>query len=215
MTVQANTSAATAQFAVSGIKPESVATETQKVAAVVQGNPSLPNHPEIQKALVAWIAAANSVADLAKKLAAARLAVAALIVALYKALPAWKRATTTIVALVNDASGGLPDAITAWGFDIVSHSPLPASNAAPGNLRMIFRKNLPPLIRWAYVAEHVGYVLQIGDGTPAGWGPSINCPKARYDALGLVSGQKVALRVAVIRKSGQSDWSPVLNETVR
>ena len=71
------------------------------------------------------------------------------------------------------------------------------------------------LMRWAGVRDHLGYLLQIGDGTPQGWGAPIQCPRARFEPAGLAPGQKVSFRVAVQRKNGLSAWSDALSITVR
>ena len=73
----------------------------------------------------------------------------------------------------------------------------------------------PPSPLEGGVPAHLGYLLQIGDGTPQGWGASIQCPRASYQPQGLAPGQKVAFRVAVQRKSGVSLWSDALVATVR
>jgi len=37
-------------------------------------------------------------------------------------------------------------------------------------------------VRWSGVPNHVGYAVQIGDGTPQGWGPAIVCPREQEGA---------------------------------
>ena len=98
-------------------------------------------------------------------------------------------------------------------FSEVSQS-LMACADPPGKLRAQFRTNAMPLFRWAGIKGHVGYFVQLGDGTPQGWGPPIACPKAKYEPLGLTLGQKIAVRVAVQRRSGMSNWSDALLVTV-
>ena len=91
---------------------------------------------------------------------------------------------------------------------------LPASTDPPANLRARFRANATPLFRWAGVRHHLGYFVQLGDGTPGVWGLPIACPKASYAPPGLTLGQKLAVRIAVQRSNGISSWSDALLVTV-
>ena len=128
---------------------------------------------------------------------------------------AWKRSTQSVIALVNTASAGSTQAIKLWGFATAARQILALTSDPPTGLRVIYSRRLVMTVRWSGVTDHVGYLLQMGDGTPQGWGASIVCPRASYQPQGLAPGQKVAFRVAVQRKNGLSAWSDALTVTVR
>jgi hypothetical protein len=206
---------ATARFATYNIKPSDVVSTTQKTASLVQANAAYASHPEIQQGVAAWLAAANAVDAASQKVKAAHLTLTALIVTLAADMAVWKRASQAMAALINTASAGSSQAITTWGFATSARSIAVATLVPPSGLRVTYSKQLVMTARWAAVSHHLGYSLQIGDGTPQGWGAIIACPKASYEPQGLAPGQKVALRVAVQRKNGLSNWSDALTVTVR
>ena len=120
-----------------------------------------------------------------------------------------------MVTSVDTASAGSAEAIKLWGFAVAAHEALVVSLDPPAKLRVTYDRHLVMTIRWAGVLGRVNYELQIGDGTPNGWGPSIICSKNKYAPPGLTPGQKIALRIAARRATGLSNWSDALNVTVR
>jgi hypothetical protein len=206
--------AAVAKFS-TDIKPKDVDTATQSVVAVAQQNPALAAHPEVGTGLTAWLAASATVDQTTQKLKGAHAQVRALIAAQKVDMAAWRRASKAAVALVNTASAGSEQAIKAWGFTTTARAVPAPSTDPPASLRVTYDKSLVMTIRWAGVREHVGYAIQIGDGTPTGWGSPIACVRASYQPTGLAPGQKVAIRVLVMRKNGPSTWSDPLLVTVR
>jgi hypothetical protein len=207
--------AAMAKYTTSGIKPEQVATATQQTADLVKQNPAFTQHPEIQQGVTTWLTASDKVDQSSQKLKAAHVTLTALIATLALDMAAWKRAARAVVALINTACAGSAQAIKAWGLATTARAMIAASSAPPQNLRAGYTKALVLVVRWAGVKDHVGYLLQIGDGTPQGWGAPIQCPRARFEPQGLTPGQKVSFRVAVQRKNGLSAWSDALSITVR
>ena len=206
---------ATAKFTTDKVKPSDVASTTQKVVSLVQANPAYAGHPEIQQGVTTWLAAANAVDTASQKVKAAHLTLTALIATLAADMAVWKRSSQAMTALINTASAGSAQAITTWGFATSARSIAVATLAPPSGLRVTYNKQLVMTARWAGVTNHLGYAIQMGDGTPQGWGATIACPKASYEPSGLVPGQKVAFRVAVQRKNGLSNWSDALIVTVR
>jgi hypothetical protein len=207
--------AAVAKYTTSGIKPQQVAGATQQTADLVKQNPAYGQHPEIQQGVAAWLTAADKVDQSSQKLKAAHVTVTALIAALAIDMAAWKRAVHAVVALINTVCAGSAQAIQQWGLATTARALLVASSDPPQSLRVTYTKALTLVVRWAGVRHHVGYVLQIGDGTPLGWGAPIQCPRARFEPQGLTPGQRVSFRVAVQRKNGLSAWSDALSITVR
>ena len=205
---------ASGKFPTSKLSPDKIASQTRAVAGVMQKNAGYAGSNEMQENVTAWLAAGDAVGSTMAQITAIRLTLAALLVTLWKQIPVWRLATAAVVGSVNKLSAGSKAAIVAWGLELVTHTKLDVSTDPPGNLRAVYRKNQLPLFRWGGVAGHVGYFLQLGDGTPQGWGAPIACPKALCAPPGLVLGQKVAARVAVQRRSGMSTWSEELVITV-
>jgi prophage DNA circulation protein len=197
------------------MQPKEVDTATQNVAATAKANPLYAQHPEIQQGITAWLAASGTVDQTWQKLVGAHAQVTALIAALKVDVATWRRASQAVVALVNTASAGSAQAIAAWGFATTARTVVTPTLDPPTKLRVTYSRSLAMTIRWAGIRSHVGYAIQIGDGTPTGWGAAIACPRASYQPTGLTPGQKVAFRVQVIRKNGPSNWSDALLVTVR
>jgi hypothetical protein len=207
--------AAMAKYTTSGVKPQQVASATQQTADLVKQNPAYAQHPEIQQGVATWLTSADKVDQSSQKLKAAHVTLTALIATLALDMAAWKRAAHAVVALVNTACAGSAQAIKAWGLATTARAMVAASSDPPQGLRATYTRALVLAVRWAGVKNHLGYLLQIGDGTPQGWGTPIQCPRARYEPQGLTPGQRVSFRVAVQRKNGVSAWSDALSITVR
>lgn len=206
---------ATAKYTTTAVKPDQVLGSTQKAADIVKQNAAYGAHPELQQGVLAWIAAAQQADQTSQKLKAAHTMLAAVIVALATDMAAWKRATNAVVAIINTICGGSAAAIAQFGLLTTARQVAVASTDPPAGLRVTYTRALVMVLRWAGVRGHRGYLVQVGDGTPQGWGTPISCPKANYAPTGLAPGQKVAFRVAVQRKNGQSTWSDALIVTAR
>ena len=206
---------ATAKFTTSSVKADQVAGATQQTADTIKQNPAYAQHPELQQGVTTWLAASAAVDQSSQKLKAAHVTLAALIATLATDMAAWKRAAHAVVALINTVAAGSAQAIKQWGFTTTAKGIVVATNDPPQGLRATYNKALVLAIRWNGVKNHLGYLLQMGDGTPQGWGASIQCPRVRYEPQGLAPGQKVAFRVAVQRKNGLSAWSDALSITAR
>jgi hypothetical protein len=202
-------------LATARLKPEQMVTLTAQRSQVVKGAPGYATALDVQKAIGVWDSAADTVDKGAQLIAATRLTLVALLATQFKDIASWHRATQSVLAAIGAASGGSAQAILQWGFAPATHVLLPLTSDAPANLRAAYTKQLVLLLKWAGVRGHLGYFVQLGDGTPTGWGAPIPCPKARYEPTGLAPGQKLAVRVAVQRKTGLSVWSDPVTITAR
>lgn len=214
---QINTSeaAAKAKFALPATSAAEIIQTTGQVAKVVKAHPDFAAKPDIQKGVDVWVGAAEGVGKVAEEIKAVRLSLTALIAKREKQLAAYKRATAALVATVDQECGGSAEAIKKWGLGVVERLPSADSTDAPTGLRAKIRKDFSLQILWDAVPGHFGYFLQMGDGTPEGWGPSMPVPRARFLPTGLSVGQKVAFRVAVQRKNGLSAFSDALTVTAK
>jgi hypothetical protein len=212
---QTNEASASAKLTMAHLTPDKRATLAQKVGETVKAHPNYNNHPEIQQSLTSWLALAAGMSTSSAKIDNLKQALAAENVTLQKAGSAFNRGTKMMLAVVDTASGGSEEDIKKWGFEIVSRTPAAPTSDAPQNLRVIHTKDLSTVIRWNAIRNNRGYMVQMGDGTPNGFGAPIPCARARYAPTGLTVGQKVTFRVAVQRKNGMSAWSAEVSIVVR
>jgi len=207
--------AAVAKLVTTKLKPLEIVDMTNQVSATIKGHPDYAAHPEIQAPVAKWITAAQLVGTLQQQIAACHAQLSTLEGQRTDAVVQWKRGTRIVVSAVEGAAGGSPTAITQWGLEVATRVVTAPSTDPPANVRIGLTQKHAFTIRWKAIKNAKGYVLQIGDGTPSGWGTILQATKATYVPTGLTSGQHIAVRVAVIRKNGQSAWSDVLNAVVR
>ena len=213
--VQVNESASSAKLPKSGRRPEQMVHQARQFAEVIKKHPEYANQADVKQSVEAWTTMVDTLDANQQKLKAARATQVALVQTLLKDSAAWKRAAKRVVAAVNAASGGSAEAIKQRGLTVDAPRVIEPSSAAPTGLRATYTKDNRLVVKWTYVREHRGYFLQVGDGTPTGWGPSIAVTQARYAPEGLALGQKIAIRVAVQRRAGLSAWSDTLIATAR
>jgi len=207
---------AKAAFAVDLRKPQEIVVSTNQLLDVIQQNPAYAGNAAMQQAVTQVSGITATLAKQQSDLQIARASITALVAARQLSVHAFSRARRGLLYEADQIAGGSAATLQQWGFTAATHNPpLPATDAPPTALCVRYTKTLAMVIVWKAVKGHLGYLLQIGDGTPAGWGPTIPCTKARYQPLGLTPGQKVAIRVAVQRPSGMSIWSDALSVTIR
>ncbi len=208
--------AAKAAFTLDLRNPQDVVVKTNQLLDVIKQNPGYAGNAAMQQAVTQVSGITATLAKQASDLQAARSNIIALVAARQLSVNAFARARRGLLYAADQIAGGSASTLQQWGFTAATHNPpLPATDAAPVGLRVRYDKSLALVIVWGGVKGHLGYLLQIGDGTPSGWGPTVQCPKARYTPPGLTPGQKIAIRVAVQRKNGISTWSDALSVTVR
>jgi hypothetical protein len=208
--------AAKAVFTTNRKKPVEIVVQTNHLTEIIKAHPQYASKPAMQQSVAAIGAVTDVLAKHESDLKAARALITSLVAARGLAMHAYGRARRGLLAVADDIAAGSAATLKEWGFDAVtSHAPLPPSDAPPAGLRVRYTKELVLVIAWKGVAGQRGYAVQIGDGTPQGWGPTIPCTRAHYVPTGLTPGQKIAIRVAVQRKSGFSVWSDALSATVR
>ena len=208
--------AAKAVFRLASRKPADLVVSTNNLLANVKQHPQFPNQPAMQQAVTTMSGITDTLSKQDTDIQSARTNLVALLSGRALTMHAYTRARRSLLAVADQIAAGSPSTLNEWGFGATSMNvPLPPSTDPPTALRVRYNKALEMEILWKSVPGHRGYVLQIGDGTPTGWGPVIQCPKARYTPTGLVPGQKIAIRVAVQRKSGLSAYCEALNATVR
>ena len=206
---------ASPRFLTAALKPAEIAALTRKTAEVVKAHPSYPQNPALQACVTSWVAAGDAIdhdeQDLKNAHSLAAQAAAKRVVHVSD----WKRETKRVLAEVDRLAAGSPTEVKAWGFGLSTRVVTAPTSDPPADLRVHYKRDLSLVIRWKAVAGSRGYSLQMGDGTPQGWGPIIQCPAANYTPVGLTPGQHLTIRVAVQRKSGLSAWSDALSAVAR
>jgi len=207
---------ARAKFPTAHFKPEALVSETMKKSDAMKAHPSYANTPEAQQVATSMAASAQSLDDIHAKMGLLHSQLISLETAEARAVAQCYRANEKAAAVVTDLSQGSEEEINKWGFEVRVRNTSPPSNAAPTGLHAVYDKTTLALrLRWKGVRGQRGYLLQIGDGTPNGWGQTIHTGEPVYAPVGLTPGQHVSVRVAVMRKQTQSDWSDALNVLVR
>ena len=208
--------AAKAVFRISTRKPADMVVATGQLLENVKKHPQFPNQPAMQQATTTMSGITDTLGKQDTDIQTARTGLVALLSARALTLHAFLRARRSLLAVADEIAAGSAATLNEWGFGAFSKSTtLAPTDTPPTGLRVRYNKQLDLEILWKSVPGHRGYNLQIGDGTPTGWGATIQCPKARYMPTGLTPGQKIAIRVAVQRKTGLSTWSEALSATVR
>ena len=207
---------AKAAFTIDLRKPREIVVSTNQLLDIIKQNPAYSGNTAMQQAVTQVSGITAALAKQESDLQAARANITALVAGRQLNVHAFSRARRGLLYAADQIAGGSAATLQQWGFTAATHNPpLPATDTPPTGLRVRYTKTLAMVIVWTGVKGHLGYLLQIGDGTSTGWGPTIPCTKARYEPTGLTPGQKVAIRVAVQRKNGISTWSDALSVTIR
>jgi hypothetical protein len=202
---------ATPRFITAGLKPTEIAALTRKTAQVVQANQAYAQNAALQQCVTSWISAGDAVDHNEQDLTNAKSLVTLTEAKRVTFVNDWKRETKRVLAEIDKLAGGSPTDVKAWGFELTTRTVAPPTTDAPTGLRATYKRDLSMVIRWKAIRSNRGYALQIGDGTPTGWGPTIQCPTSKYAPQGLTPGQHIAVRVAVQRKTGLSVWSDAVS----
>ena len=208
--------AAKAVFRMSTRKPADLVVSTNQLLENVKKHPQYGTQPAMQQAVTTMGGITDTLTKQDTDIQTARTGLIALMSARQLTVHSFMRGRRSLLAVADQIAAGSAATLNEWGFGASStNAPLAVTDTPPTGLRVRYNKQLDLEILWKSVPGHRGYLLQIGDGTPTGWGATIPCPKTRYMPTGLTPGQKIAIRVAVQRKDGVSTWSEALSATVR
>ena len=208
--------AAKAVFRIASRKPADLVVQTNQLLENVKKHPQYGNQPAMQQAVTNMTSITDTITKQDTDIQTARTNLIALMSARALTMHSFTRGRRSLLAVADQIAAGSAATLNEWGFGAFSKgTPVAPVDTPPTGLRVRYNKQLDLEIVWKSVTGHRGYLLQIGDGTPTGWGATIPCPKTRYMPTGLTPGQKIAIRVAVQRKSGVSAFSEALSATVR
>jgi hypothetical protein len=187
--------------------------------ATIEANPDLANHADVQAA-VAGVKAQNAkVNKVVTDLGTAHAAVSTLETQRGQESLMLRLLHTNLEALLNITSAGNKQAALAWGGKIVSRTTLPASTDAPIDASAA-TGTTPGTVLAKCKAERgvICYLVQVGTdpANPQAWPAPTIAGGARHILSGLTTGQKVYVRMAIVRRGGvQGQWSGVLEAIVR
>jgi hypothetical protein len=191
-------------------------TASNTLTTAIKANPQFGTQPAMQQAVTTMSGITDTLSKQETDIQTSRTNLTAQLAARALTMHSFSRARRSLLAVADQIAAGSAATLNEWGFGAFStQTPMVTTDAAPTGLRVRYTKDFALEILWKSVPGHRGYTLQIGDGTPTGWGTAIQSPKARYTPTGLTPGQKIAIRVAVQRKTGVSAYSEAITATVR
>jgi hypothetical protein len=200
-------SASTAKIITGNLNRDQMVATTRERAKRIKDHPDFATVPALATSVAKWEASADQLEALSHELATLRMRVVAVAAEYDIEVAAWKRKAKNVRAAIDDASGGSAAAIKAWGFEVNSRASSVATVAAPTGLRATYDEGFTLVARWNAVKHHRGYLVQLGDPNADAWQEPIPCPTSRFAPPGMNPGQKIAVRVAVVRHNGVSAWS--------
>jgi hypothetical protein len=195
-------------------KTESVE-KARDIIKSIKNNPAYATTQKVQDCTNAFEAATNALDTNIVNVKSARSQLGALLATQLLLTADLRRTATTLQSVITDVARGSAEAIQQWGLQVAGRTPSSTEPTPPDGLKATYTKALQLVIRWKGVPGRLGYEIEMGDGTPTGWGQPIQVTKVRFTPTGLTPGQKVYFRVAVRRPSGLSDFSDPVVVTVR
>jgi hypothetical protein len=200
------------------LSEQMVTTCLQQVAAV-QKCPDYANHPDIQALAIATAADATSLGTTLSDLGNAKVVVVTLEGTRDQKIVSLRSNHAALAGALNNASKGKKESIVAWGGTVATRVPTPTSTDAP---TAAFAKTTkaPGAVRTGCAPERgaICYLFQHGtDPTnPDAWPKPDMSGGSKHTVTGLPIGQKVYFRIAIVRRrGGQSNWSGLMEVTVR
>ena len=176
---------ARAKFPTAHLKPQELVTETMKKSDAIKAHPSYANTPEAQQVATSMTSSAQALDDIQAKIGLLHSQLVSLETAEARAVAQCYRANDKAAAVVTDLAQGSEEEINKWGFEVRVRTTSSPGNAPPSGLHAVYDKKTMALrLRWKGVRGQRGYLLQIGDGTPNGWGQIVHTGEPVYAPLG-------------------------------
>jgi hypothetical protein len=198
-------------------QPKAMATTAEEQATTVLSNPDIANHPDVAAAANNVKAQAKTVSDTVGEIGTEEAVInglrakrdgGVLLLRLYHA---------NMESLVNVATAGDKTKAATWGGKIVARTIFPASTDAP--VDAVARAKGDGAVEAKCKAENgvICYLMQMGTDPahPEAWPQPFISGGSKHTFEGLTVGQKVYLRIAIVRTGGvQGNWSEMLPVTV-
>jgi hypothetical protein len=199
-------------------QPKLVVDASEKQVATVLANPDVANHPDVAAAANAVQAQAKVVDDTMVSLGNALATVASLREKRYTALLLLRILHTNLESLINVAAGGDLQKATAYGGKPVTRTVYPVSTDPPVDSVAKSAKSATVEARCNKERGVVCYLFQMGadPAHPETWPPPAMSGGSTHTFTGLTSGQKVYVRLAIVRRNGGlGQWSNVIEVVVK
>ena len=122
---KSNEAAATAKFNTNLKKSTTVFDQTHKSAQFLKDSAAYASTPGLQQAVTKWETSAAAVQTNDQEIINLRTSLIGLTAGRVSVFADWKRATKSLLAVVNETAKGSPKAINEMGFDISTRMPTP------------------------------------------------------------------------------------------
>jgi hypothetical protein len=198
--------------------PKLVADACDKQATTVLANPDVANHLDVAAAANAVQAQAKVLDDTMVSVENTLATLASLRQKRFAALLLLRILHTNLESLINVAAGGNLQKATAYGGKPVTRTVLAESTDPPVDPTAKSVKSATVAARCDKERGVLCYLFQMG-GDPAHpetWPAPAMSGSSAHTFTGLTSGQKVYVRIAIVRhRGGQGEWSSVIEVVVK
>jgi len=198
-------------------QPKSLVTACDEYATTVLANPDIANHPEVAAAANAVKAQAKSVGDNVGDIATEEAVLTGLRAKRTAGALLLRLTHANMESLVNLAVAGDKTKAATWGGKIASRTFFATTTDAPAEAMATAKGNAAVEARCKAEKGVICYLMQMGTD-PAhaeAWPQPFISGGCKHTFEGLTVGQKVYLRIAIVRTGGvQGKWSDMLEVTV-
>jgi hypothetical protein len=196
---------------------KSLATTCDEQATTVLANPDIANHPEVAAAANTVKAQAKVVSDTAGSIVTEEAVLTGLRAKRLSSVLLLRLVHANMESLVNVAAGGDKTKAATWGGKIASRTTYVASTDPPVDALAQAKGKGAVEARCKAEKGVICYLMAMGTDPahPEAWPQPFISGGCKHTFEGLTMGQKVYLRIAVVRTGGvQGKWSDMLEVTV-
>jgi hypothetical protein len=190
-----------------------VVADAEQQADTVLANPDIANHPEVSTAANAVKAQAQTVDTTLGSIANKETELTGLRGQRVSGLLALRLVHGTMTSAVNVAAGGDKAQAATWGGKIATRTTFAATTDAPQKPTAMALGGGSVEAKCTREEGVICYLFQIGTD-PAhleAWPPPVIAGGCKHTFAGLTPGQKVYVRIAIVRRGGvQGKWSIVM-----
>jgi hypothetical protein len=198
--------------------PAGIVTYLRQTVNNAQKSPDWATEPQVQAAINTLATDADELEQRAIRIDQLRKELVQAEQAQAEKLIACKQHRRQAEATITVASKGSVGGVKAWGCVVAGRTSTTPTDEAPQHLSVKNARTPGDVVARCKGIRAQAYVFQLADDPtfPAGAPAPVVLPNATYTMTGLPAGQKIFVRVAVIRRmTGQSKWSEPVQLTVR
>jgi hypothetical protein len=198
-------------------QPKALATTCEEQATTVLANPDIANHPDVAAAANNVKAQAKTVSDTVGEIINEDAVLTGLRAKRTGDVLLLRLLHANMESLVNVAAGGDKAKAAKWGGKIVSRTTHVASTDAPVDALAKAKGDAAVEAKCKPEKGVICYLMAMGTDPahPEAWPQPFISGGSKHTFQGLTVGQKVYLRIAIVRTGGvQGKWSDMLEVTV-